>query len=220
MLLALLLAATTLAAPQEAHGPSFDCTAAFQPVETAICSDGRLALLDLRLAERYAAVRGAIGPQARAALVDDQRWFLGARDEWFENREGVGFRDFPDLADRMSARIDFLESVRTEPAAELVGVWSNLAGEVLVMPAGEGRARVEITAAQPVNARWICEVAGSGRISDGVLIVAPEGAADWRLEVRLRRGFVEVTEIGPQDNASRPWCGHNGHVDGVYFRRR
>lgn len=220
MLLTPLLAAVALAAPQEANGPSFDCTAAFEPVEEAICSDPRLAALDMRLAERYAAVRRAMEPQARVALLDDQRWFLGARNEWFENRNGVGFRDFPDLAGRMSGRIDFLESVRTAPANELTGVWSNLAGEVAVTPAGDGLARVEITAAQPVNARWICEVGGTGRIVDGVLTVVPDDQSGWRIEVRLRRGFVQVTETGPEEHASRPWCGHNGHVDGAYFRQR
>jgi len=221
MLLTLVLAAAALTAPQDIiRGPSFDCTAAFEPVEHAICSDARLAALDVQLAERYAAVRRAMDAEARAALVEDQRRFLGARDQWFENRDRPGFEEFPDLAERMTGRIEFLESVRTGPADRLTGVWSNLSGEVLVMPADDGRSRVEITAAHPVNARWICEVGGTGRVVDGVLTVIPNDEPDWRIHVRLRRGFIEVTETGPEEHASRPWCGHNGFVGGAYFRRR
>lgn len=221
MLPTLLLAAAALTAPQDViRGPSFDCTAAFAAVEQAICSDAQLAALDVQLGERYAAVRRALPAGARAALRDDQRWFLGARDEWFGNRDHPGFSEFPDLAERMAGRIEFLESVRTEPADRLTGVWSNLAGEVLVMPADGGRWRVEVTAAHPVNARWICEVGGAGRIVDGVLTVVADEASEWRIQARLRRGFLELVETGPGAAADRPYCGHNGFVAGAYFRSR
>lgn len=218
MFLAPIAAALALTgAPQAStDGPSFDCLQAFAAVENAICTDPRLANLDLRMANRYAVVRRGLPPAAREALLKDQRWFLGARDEWFENRERSGFKDFPDLFDRMTHRIEFLASVRNA-GSELPGLWRNTAGYVDIEPVGQGMVRVQLSTAHPVNARWICNVEGTARIVNNALTLTPPDNDGWRIRVTKRQGFISVKEIGPEGTI-RPWCGSNGHLDGGYFR--
>ena len=198
--------------------PSFDCARASTPVEHAICAEPGLARLDMRMAARYAAVRRAMPPGARSVLTTDQRWFLGARDEWFENRDR--WEGFPDLTTRMTGRIAFLDSLDTRVRPGLTGRWVNVAGVAEVADAGDGRLRLSIAAASPVNARWICEVSGMGRVSDGVLTVTAEDSPGWRLRVTSTGGVLRIEELGPGGDAIRPYCGNNGHVDGGYFRTR
>ena len=220
MLMASIAALALTGAPQ-VNDPSFDCRRASTPVERAVCADPALGRLDRRMAESYAALRRALPQEAREALRKDQRWFLGAQDEWLENSERGGFRHFADLGERLSGRVEFLRSIRTEAPDGLAGLWSNLAGSVEISPAGGDRVRVSIVAAQPVNGRWICEVEGIGRLSAGAVTITPEDDPDWRVRVVLRRGFIEVeeTRIGGEAGA-RPYCGHNGHVDGAYLPSR
>jgi uncharacterized protein len=211
--------ALALAAPVQASQPSFSCNRASTPAEHAICADARLGRLDRHLAERYAVVRRAMTPGMREALTRDQRWFLGARDEWQENGARVGFRDFPDLAERMDGRIAFLDSLQTRPATRLVGDWRNAAGQVKVRDTGKGHLSVEINAANPVNARWLCDVRGTGRmLGNGVTI---DGGDGWRIRVSLHQGLLKVEELAPAGQGGmRPYCGANGHLGDAYFRTR
>lgn len=76
----ILVGSALPALPQEiAPQPSFDCTAATQPVERLICSDPALADLDRALAESYDAALAASSEEARAALRTEQRAWSGNR---------------------------------------------------------------------------------------------------------------------------------------------
>jgi uncharacterized protein len=214
--LALSIALT--AAPQVSQ-PSFNCARASTPSEHAICADPRLGRLDRRLADRYVAVRQAMTPALREALTRDQRWFLGARDEWQENSTRGGFRDFPDLAARMTDRIAFLDQLRTRPATHLQGTWRNAAGTVEIRTLEKGQMSVEINAAHPVNARWLCDISGRARLGESTIVIDADDG--WRIRLSLDRGSLKVEELAPGgQGGSRPYCGMNGHVDGTYFLTR
>ncbi|CAN5384043.1 hypothetical protein BH10PSE1_BH10PSE1_31870 [soil metagenome] len=213
-----LLALTLITA--QSGGPSFDCEAAFEPVEDAICTDDKLSALDLRMADRYAAVRRALPAGARTALAADQRWFLGSRDEWFDNRDR--WSDFPDLASRMTDRIDFLNQIDSSGAGGLTGRWRNVAGEVVIRPGRDGGLTVSISAANPVNARWVCEVNMSGRASGPATARSVEGVADgdpaYRLKATLGNGVLRIDETRTRGSGGPGYCGANGGVGGAYFR--
>lgn len=211
------LVALALLASQE--GPSFNCSRASTPSEHAICADPALGRLDRRMADRYAAVCRILPPGARTALTQDQRWFIGARDEWQENSTRGGFRDFSDLGERMRGRVQFLDSLQTRPAAGLEGKWRNVAGSVDIRRLEKGQLLVELNAAHPVNARWLCDVSGTGRIIDNAITISADDG--WRIRVSLRGGYLNVEELAPGgQGGSRPYCGMNGHVDGAYFLTR
>ena len=213
----LVFALSLTAAPQVSQ-PSFDCARAATPSEHAICADPRLGRKDRALADRYVAVRRAMTPAMREALTRDQRWFLGARDEWQENSTRSGFRDFDGLAERMDGRIAFLDQLRTRPATHLQGVWRNAAGVVEIRTLEKGQLSVEINAAHPVNARWLCSLSGRGRVGDTTITL--DGDDGWRIRLSLDRGVLKVEELEPASRTIRPYCGMNGHVDGAYFLTR
>lgn len=215
MLSSLILTVVVAASGQT--GPSFDCARASTPVERAICADAELAELDRRMADRYAAVRRALPAEARQALLEDQRWFLGVRDEAFRSRAEPWLEGFPDLAERMRDRIAFLETIDTGRRG-LAGTWGNLAGVVEVRPAAGGRLNVELSAAHPLNARWICQTrfeAPPG--GDGVSGVAGTDP-DMRITLGLEGGVVTVSERRPDGERGQPgYCGHGGTLEGAYL---
>ena len=208
-----------LAMPQAA-APSFDCAQASTPVERSICADRRLAAQDRQVADAYARVRRSLSPAARDALARDQRWYLGARDEWFENRDR--WDGFPDLSSRMTSRVAFLTSLSTMRPDTLVGRWRNVAGEVEITRMAGGRLSVAATAAQPTNARWLCEEVGfegvpTGRSVEGMTSDDPA----YRIRATLKDGYLEVEEEALTPGSyGPPYCGANGHISGVYFRVR
>lgn len=218
MFATLAFALSLTAAPQVSQ-PSFNCARASTPAEHAICADPRLGRLDRGLADRYVEVRRSMTPAMREALTRDQRWFLGARDEWQENSTRGGFRDFPDMAARMDDRIAFLDRLQTRPATQLQGRWRNAAGQVQIRTLEKGQVSVEISAAHPVNARWLCEVSGRARVGDRTITINADDG--WRVRLSLDRGVLKVEELAPGgQGGSRPYCGANGYVEGSYFLTR
>lgn len=214
-----LVFALSLATAPQVSQPSFNCSRASTPAEHAICADPRLGRLDRGLADRYLAVRRSMTPAMREALTRDQRWFLGARDEWQENSTRGGFRDFPDLAARMDDRIAFLDQLRTRPATHLNGRWRNAAGVVEIRTLEKGQVSVEISSANPVNARWLCDVSGRGRVGDNTITI--DGGDGWRVRLSLDRGVLKVEELAPGGRGGvRPYCGANGHLGEAYFLTR
>lgn len=210
--------AIALFATQAADGPSFNCARASTPVEHAICADRALSRLDRRMAERYVAVRRTLPAPAREALRQDQRWFLSAQEEWYENRDRWG--GFPEVPGRLSGRADFLASIKPGTPTSLVGRWRNVAGEAEITQSAPGRLAVDISAASPVNARWLCESAGIegplvGRSVEGLASDDPS----YRIRVTLKDGYLEIEEEALTPGSyGPPYCGANGHVSGVYFR--
>ena len=69
----ILSLATPAAAQDDMARPSFDCAAATQPVETLICADAELAVLDVELAQAYRARLAASADDAQAVLRLEQR---------------------------------------------------------------------------------------------------------------------------------------------------
>jgi uncharacterized protein YecT (DUF1311 family) len=59
--------------------PAFDCALASTGVETLICSDAELAERDLRVSQRYFALRGDLSQKKRTLLLQSQRLFLKQR---------------------------------------------------------------------------------------------------------------------------------------------
>lgn len=208
-----------LAMPQAA-APSFDCARASTPVERAICADRRLAAQDRQVADAYARVRRSLSPAARDALARDQRWYLGARDEWFENRDR--WEGFPDLASRMTSRVAFLTSLSTTRPDTLVGRWRNVAGEVEITQTAPGRLGIAADAGQPTNARWLCEgVTVEGPQADRTVEGTTGDDQAYRIRATLKDGYLEIEEQALTPGSyGPPYCGANGHISGVYFRVR
>jgi len=59
--------------------PAFDCALASTEVETLICADSELAERDLRVSQRYFALRAVLPAKTRNILLQSQRLFLKQR---------------------------------------------------------------------------------------------------------------------------------------------
>ncbi|MBS0241158.1 MAG: caspase family protein [Proteobacteria bacterium] len=68
------------ATPQAKAKPSFDCAQHYLPAEVAVCSDTKLARLDVDLDREYVDAVKRLGSARRHVLVVEQRQWLTARD--------------------------------------------------------------------------------------------------------------------------------------------
>lgn len=206
--------AALLLTPQ-AVAPSFNCRLAESQAEHAICADPELARLDRRMADAYREARARLSPQARDALVRDQRWFVGARDEWFENRQR--WEGFPTLSQRMTERTVFLEALG-RGGQGWIGQWRNAAGVVDIVE-WKGKLVVSLNAANPTNARWLCDTGFSGVPRGNSLSGAVRDEEGRHLTARLSGDVITIEEQLADGLSSSPgYCGANGFVTGGYFR--
>jgi uncharacterized protein len=69
--------------PRETIRPSFRCGVSLGEAEAAICADGKLAELDLRLSAAYSVLAGSLDAGSRQRLAATQR-------RWITRRDGCG----------------------------------------------------------------------------------------------------------------------------------
>lgn len=218
-MLTVSLIAVTLMGSQPT--PSFDCARARSETEIAICSDRDLATLDRRLAEAYARARSRLSNAGRAALAEDQRIFLRVRDASFSDRDQPWMEGFPNLSDRIGARIALLDRIESRADGVWVGAWANEAGAIHIKRAVDGRLRAELSAAEPLNGRWICQTTITGRVENGRLHQGAQRSGNPAISLEVRQGVLIVRETWPDAEGGQPdYCGHNGGLEGRYFSVR
>jgi len=212
LVLAALLALTL---PAGAEAPSFDCRTAGTPVEKAICRSASLSGLDAEMARAYGRAMKALSAGSQKVLKQQQQLFLRARDMAFG-------RPDEDLAARLGEQVAFLKSIDPSPRSDLVGAWRNTLGTVLVK-AEAGGLGAAIETAEPVNARWLCNVEGAvsrGSGAAATLAVDPGFAPGWSVTLTAHDGHLTVATVPPAKGegfVQAPFCGNNGMVDGDYL---
>lgn len=202
----------------KAH-PSFDCAKARTPVERGICADPVAARTDSAIAHRYALLLPRFSGEAGKGLREDQRWFVGVRDEAFERAER-GDRAQA-LREQLDSRLKDLERIREYPRKGLEGDWNNLAGGLEIRRDAQGAYRVRGNAAHPLDGRWVCDADVGGRGSDeGVLARADGDDRGTALELTRVGNALRVRELDAQGRPqpASEFCGHNGSLDGWYFQ--
>jgi uncharacterized protein len=208
--------ALAVGAASASAAPSFDCAKASEEAEKAICKDAKLADLDAAIARAYAAATARLKGAAAKALQEDQRSFVAIRDQSF------GLPDYS-LAERLQGRLTFLESVaKALPASggDFAGVWENSFGTVTIKPAAGGKLSIEAQSADPISARWVCDITDEVAPDKGVLSFTDgDTPADMTATISLRRDgpLLAVSEAVKPDTV-RGYCGHRGALEGAYFR--
>ena len=104
----------------------------------------------------------------------------------------------------------------------LVGRWRNVAGDLEITRMAGGRLSVAATAAQPTNARWLCEEVEIEGVATGRSVEGTTGDNPaYRIRATLKHVYLEVEEEALTPGAyCPPYCGANGHISGDYFRVR
>ncbi|MGJ7903022.1 lysozyme inhibitor LprI family protein [Lysobacter sp. 1R34A] len=213
----LALPASVLASTPAPAKPSFDCAKAAAPVEKAICRDAGLARADAAVGRAYERLRKSLDAQAAKALREDQRWFVGVRDAAYAAAAPAGRTQ--SLKALLDDRARALSQIRGNPPPGVVGRWRNVAGGVDVVDDGAGRLTVEANAAHPLDGRWLCDTAGSGRVVGAELKVQVDDDRGSSLKLTREGAALRVQAL---DADGKPllgpeYCGLNGSVDGVYF---
>lgn len=204
------------ATPAAAQGA--DCRRASGPVETAICSTPALARLDAQIARRYAAVMAELDPKDAQALRRDQRAFVAARDEAGATRTGSVLGE--ELTQRLSGRVAFLDSLRSDPLVTVVGRWRNLNGEIVINQWATGVLTFEAQTTGEAGYPWVCEASGNGEWigEDEARFGHIDDAAAWTLNVKTEGTTLIVKEAIPNGAGSPPYCGFGGSLAGTYFQ--
>lgn len=195
--------------------PSFECAKATTKVERAICADAPLAKADAEVATLYRERRAALLPAAAALLTQDETYFLGSRERVY----GYGETNPNELLLAViRGRADFLRSLRPPSGDGPEGSWGNLIAKLTVARGADGLFQVDINGNEPVTARWVCDVEGTGRLADGVLEVKVETDGST---LRLRRDGQTLKVEAVPPSGKRAWtpgyCGLNGSIAGDYF---
>lgn len=207
----------SLAAPVQAQG--LNCARASTSTERAICSTPALAALDARIAARYAALTDEFDADSAHALQQDQRAFLTARDTAAAPLNGTYLTD--DLADRLVARADFLDSLHNDPLTDVVGRWRNQSGDINIVQWATGVVTFEGQTVDVPRQRWICDAAGNGELTGNGAArfeVTTDGSSNWSLTVQQKGAMLVVEEQAPAGAGAPPYCGANGTLAGVYFQ--
>lgn len=202
--------------------PSFDCGKAESIAEKAICRNSALAASDREIADDYARLKDALDPQSAAALADDQRWFVGARDG---RAEAEGGNNAKDIGETLKERVKFLEAVNPHPAGTFVGAWYNEGGGLDITEAADGSLKIAANTAHPVDGRWVCEFHGTGKVSGNVLQIKQDAedsdskASGAGLTLTLVGASLKVDFVPAPDadDQTEDFCGNNGTVTGSYF---
>lgn len=215
-----LSAAALFAFSTPAAAASFDCGRATTPVETMICSDPKLSAYDALIAARYEALLARLDAPSARALREDQRWFLSARDATMalipkDDPERIGV-----LHSWLVMRMSFLASIETQRAPGLEGLWSNVAGEVLLSHNADGSVSLLAHATDPAGARWTCMAKGRTAGTDAEVRFVDPDVPGWNILVRRAGASLRVEEQREDGKiAASPFCGLNGGLKGHYFPR-
>ncbi len=206
------LAALSAALPQAVlaapgSGPSFDCRRASSQAEKTICASPALASLDRQIAARYAVLLKQMDKPSADKLRADQKWFISSRDGAYLDRK------FDDLGLALRSRLAFLNAIRPQATAGLVGKWRNLSGEIAISRSASGALTFEANAAEPTGGYWVCQATGT---------IASTGTGRWqahvtdptdaRFDIEHRGTSLIVTEPGAVE-----YCGMNGGLAGGFF---
>jgi uncharacterized protein YecT (DUF1311 family) len=222
--LALLLLASSLAAPLAAAEPSFDCRTARTARELATCADARIAVADRELAAAWQHAIASLDPAAVKALRADQKKFLEDLDSGFEGEvwgkqsppEGKELRaqitrlrrggDF-DLEAQLRERLAFLRDLT--PATSYAGLWKNHDSELwLAADGGEAHYRATFGTTTFGWAKYHCHFTAAFAAADKGFAAAaahntdPEVDEDTasRLSMTRSGAMLVLTEEIP-DNA-------------------
>jgi hypothetical protein len=207
---ALLL--VSLASATAQNRPSFDCAKAKEDIEKAICKSAVLSRHDRDIAVAYVEARNRLDPVAQAALKEDQGLFLVGREIALIERGG-------DLADFMKTRLDLLRALEAGPtgmgAAAYLGEWKNENGSILFAPGKDGAVTIKVSSAAMVTAKWVCEIDTTAPVRAGLISFMEEKV---RIDIKRAGSALKISETSPPDDSQKPYCGHNGGIEGHYFK--
>jgi|ERR1039457_4139413 uncharacterized protein len=206
-ILSLLLSLSANATPREQ--PSFDCEKASSLSEKAICASTALSHLDLRLGRMWRKMLEDfdLDNGQTVQIKSDQRTRLARRNECKEDANCLGklYQD----------RLSVLGG--SDPAYRFSGQYGVKSfGGLTLYPIGS-RYLVAIQTANPIDARWVCQLNGEAKPNGDDLEITV-GDSVFQIHLRGAATLVVPNDERTQD-AAQKYCGLNGTFAESYHRQ-
>jgi uncharacterized protein YecT (DUF1311 family) len=191
---------------------SFDCAKAKEDIEKAICKSTVLSSLDREISAAYGEARNRLDPIAQKALKDDQELFLVGREIALTERGGS-------LSDFMKTRVELLRSIQmgstSMGAAAFLGEWKNENGSIVVSVGKGDTVDIKVSSAAMVTGKWVCDIETSASVRMGRINLTED-----KVQIGISRAgaALKISEKSPSEDSQKPYCGHNGGIEGHYFK--
>ena len=201
-----------------AETPSFSCTKNLTAAESLICQDVKLSRLDRDLAQSYKNVNQRLDAEGKAALQEEQRTFLYARDRLAEEIKSSNQASNPSLDKLMRQHLSSLQHIKPrQQASDIMGSWFVTSGGVDINKRDANTLSLHLNRVEPTRGNWVCDFQGTAQATDAQakhLVFHSNDDPQRQLLIERVGSILRVST--PQGNGTN-YCGLNGTVNGDYL---
>ena len=201
-----------------AETPSFSCTKKLSAAESLICQNAKLSRLDRDLAESYKSVNQRLDAEGKAALVEEQRTFLYARDRLAEEIKSSNQASKPSLDKLMRQHLSSLQHIKPrQQASDVMGSWFVTSGGMDINQRDANTLSLHLNRVEPTRGNWVCDFQGTAQIPNAQekhLVFLSNDAPQQQLHIERVGSLSRVST--PHGNDAN-YCGLNGNVNGDYL---
>ena len=201
-----------------AETPSFNCTKNLSAAESLICQDAKLSRLDRDLAQSYKNVNQRLDAEGKAALLEEQRTFLYARDRLAEEIKSSNQASKSSLGQLMRQHLSSLQHIKPrQQASDIMGSWFVTSGGVDINKRDANTLSLHLNRVEPTRGNWVCDFQGTaqGANAQGKRIVFHSNE-DPQQQLQVERVGSVLRVSTPQGNDAN-YCGLNGTVNADYL---
>ena len=204
-----------------AETPSFNCTKTLPAAESLICQDAKLSRLDRDLAQSYKNVNQRLDAEGKAALLEEQRTFLYARDRLAEEIKSSNQASKSSLGQLMRQHLSSLQHIKPrQQASDIMGSWFVTSGGVDINKRDANTLSLHLNRVEPTRGNWVCDFQGTAQATDAQakhLVFHSNDDPQQQLLIERVGSILRVST--PQGNGT-DYCGLNGTVNGDYLPLR
>ena len=201
-----------------AETPSFSCTKNLSAAESLICQNAKLSRLDRDLAQSYKSVNQRLDAEGKAALLEEQRTFLYARDRLAEEIKSSNQASNPSLDKLMRQHLSSLQHIKPrQQASDVLGSWFVTSGGVDINKRDANTLSLHLNRVEPTRGNWVCDFQGTAQATDAQakhLVFHSNDDPQQQLQIERVGSVLRVST--PQGNGTN-YCGLNGTVNGDYL---
>ena len=201
-----------------AETPSFNCTKNLSAAESLICKDAKLSRLDRDLAQSYKNVNQRLDAEGKAALLEEQRTFLYARDRLAEEIKSSNQASKSSLGQLMRQHLSSLQHIKPrQQASDIMGSWFVTSGGVDINQLDANTLSLQLNRVEPTRGNWVCDFQGSAQAANAQekhLVFHSNDDPQQQLHIERVGSILRVST--PQGNDAN-YCGLNGTVNGDYL---
>ena len=201
-----------------AETPSFSCTKNLTAAESLICQDAKLSRLDRDLAQSYKNVNQRLDAEGKAALQEEQRTFLYARDRLAEEIKSSNQASKPSLDRLMRQHLSSLQHIKPrQQASDIMGSWFVTSGGVDINKRDANTLSLHLNRVEPARGNWVCDFQGTAQATDAQAKHLVFHSNDDPQQQLLIERVGSILRVSPPQGNGTNYCGLNGTVNGDYL---